>query len=200
MKSHLSLALGTFQSGCTRAEGLCAIFHHLRRTAPAAMDCDDILRSAVVLAVSSFDLFIHDLFRLEVIHRIRTGKKVDIFKVPFNVLLQRDLERIESIEACIREDNSYKSFVAPDKLASCLRPLVNDPWEKISSCLVRTSSVAKAELKRVVDLRNRIAHEADLNPALGGVELWPIYREDVETSVEFLRRLGAAIAKVLDDA
>jgi hypothetical protein len=58
----------------------------------------------------------------------------------------------------------------------------------------------KASLKATVDLRNRIAHEADVNPALGGIDLWPIYESDVEDSVGFIRAFGTAVARVVSDS
>ena len=65
MKNHISSTYNAFKDGCDRADKLKSIFKYLKKVAPAALNCDDILRSALVLAVSSFDLFIHDLFRLK---------------------------------------------------------------------------------------------------------------------------------------
>nr|WP_294553013.1 HEPN domain-containing protein [uncultured Rhodopila sp.] len=199
MKNHILSAHNTFKGGCDRAEGLRAIYEYMRKTAPAALNCDDILRSALVLAVSSFDLFIHDLFRCEITHRLGAKREVISLRVPFNVLISSEQSQIDMIDASIRKENSYKSFVAPDKLADCLRILVENPWEKIAHFLSDTVHNSKENLKMVVDLRNRIAHEADVNPAFGGVELWPIYSEDVESSIVFLRRLGGSIAMVIDN-
>jgi hypothetical protein len=106
--------------------------------------------------------------------------------VPFNVLISSDRAQIDIIDESIRKENSYKSFVAPDKLAECLRILVDKPWDKIADDLNDTAAISKAKLRSVVDLRNRIVHEADVNPAYGRIELWPIYCEDVENSIAFL--------------
>lgn len=43
-------------------------------------------------------------------------------------------------------------------------------------------------------------HEADVNPNYGGVELWPIYSEDVAESVRFLRELGEAISRAVTNS
>lgn len=61
MSPHLQSALSLFANGCTRARNLKAIYEYLSKHAPAAMDCDDILRSSLLLAVSSFDLYMHDV-------------------------------------------------------------------------------------------------------------------------------------------
>lgn len=165
-----------------------------------AMDCDDILRSSVVLTVSSFDLLAHDLYRTEVLHRFISNRSSGTLKIPFDAGFLAGAAQAMAIDEHVRSENSYKSFVAPDKLAECLRPLVERPWEKISTVLGIPSASCKAQLKNIVDLRNRIAHEGDVNPAFGGLDLWPIYAEDVEASVTFLRNLGAAVAHVVNDA
>jgi hypothetical protein len=114
-------------------------------------------------------------------------------------LVCSDQAQIDIIDESIRKENSYKSFVAPDKLAQCLRILVDQPWDKIAGALNDTVAISKAKLKSVVDLRNRIVHEADVNPAYGRIELWPIYCEDVEDSIAFVRRLGASIAEIVNN-
>lgn len=197
MKPHLSNSLRTFYDGCERATAMCSIHGYLTSTAPASLNCDDILRSSIVLAVSSFDLLMHDIFRTEVLDRLNSGRKVDFFNIPFNISLLTDVEKSSLLEDHIRKENSYKSFVAPDKFAECLRPLLEKPWERVSEAYGSQDSVCKARLKGVVDLRNRIAHEADVNPAYGGIELWPIYSQDVQDSVAFLRTLGQAVAKAI---
>lgn len=164
------------------------------------MDCDDILRSSVVLAVSSFDLLAHDLYRTEVIHRFISKKSSATLKIPFDAGFLVGPSQAAAIDEHVRSETSYKSFVAPDKLAECLRPLIEKPWDKISVSLGIPAAVGKARLKSIIDLRNRIAHEGDVNPAFGGIDLWPIYSEDVEASIGFLRGLGTAVAQVVDAA
>ena len=197
MKAHLASAYNLFTYGCTRAYDLKAIHEYLTKSAPAAMNCDDILRSALVLVVSSFDLYVHDVFRLEVLQRLSLGKDIAAYRVPFNALHLQSSERDAAIEECIRKENAHKSFVAPEKVAECLRSLLDNPWEVVALYFGSEVKSCKAKLKSVVDLRNRIAHEADVNPAYGGVELWPIYGEDVVQSIDFLRKLGLAIAEAL---
>lgn len=200
MKSHVHNALRNFNNGCDRADGMRSIYQYLKGAAPLAMNCDDILRSSVVLVVSSFDLLVHDLFRTEVLHRFSSNRSSSMLKIPFDAGFLTGAEQVAAIEEHVRSENSYKSFVAPDKLSECLRPLVEKPWDKISITLGTTSTSSKAKLKSIVDLRNRIAHESDVNPAYGGLDLWPIYSEDVEASVTFLRSLGAAVAQVINEA
>lgn len=198
MKSYISSSLRIFINGCDRANGLTAIYKYLITAAPKAMDADDLLRSSVVLCVSAFDLFIHDLYRTEILHRFISKKSCPKIKIPFNAAFLTGIEQITAIDDQIRLENSYKSFVAPEKLGDCIRYFIDNPWDKISVILGTPSKTCRGQLKSIVDLRNRIAHEGDVNPNLGGVDLWPIYVEDVEASVTYLRKLGIAIAQIID--
>ncbi|MBD8677909.1 HEPN domain-containing protein [Sphingomonas sp. CFBP 13720] len=198
MKAHLIQCHRTFSEGCARAAALRSIYEYLKANAPKALNCDDILRSAVILSVSSFDLLVHDIYRTEVLHRLSLNQPVNFLRVSYNTVVATGYTQSALIEQSIRTENSYKSFVAPDKIAEILRHLVEDCWEKIAAHAGTTAKDCKATLKRVVDLRNRIAHEADVNPALGGIELWPIYSDDVGEAIDFLRNLGSSITDVID--
>lgn len=131
------------------------------------------------------------------LYRLSAGQAVKLARVPFNILPMQSSARSTAIDDCVRRENAYKSFVAPDKLAECLRPLIDNPWDLIARQMVEETATCKARLRDVIALRNRIAHEADVNPAYGGVELWPIYKDDVDQSISFLAELGTAIAKAL---
>lgn len=200
MKSHLKPALDTFWAGCDRADGLCKIYSYIKKTSPAALNCDDILRSAVVLSVSSFDLLIHELVRLDIINRTISRKSIPGLKIPHDTLNVDSARQIHLIDQHLRSENAYKSFVSPDKLADCLRVLIDKPWDSIALHLPESPLFCKSRLKQIVALRNRIAHEADVNPQYGGVSLWPIYCEDVESAISYLRSLGGAVTKAVSDS
>jgi len=198
MKPHLGIVQATFFQGCERALVLKSIFDHLQKVAPPALNCDDVLRSAVVLVTSSFDLLIHDIFREEAIYRLSMGIEISSLRIPFNSLLVKDQELVATLSESIKRDHSHKSFIAPDKLSECLSVIVPSPWDKIADVLGEPSKSAKLKLRQIVDLRNRIAHEADVNPNYSGIELWPIYPGDVDESILYIKKLGAAVLSVID--
>lgn len=120
-------------------------------------------------------------------------------KIPYDAGLCDGTEQIMLIDAAIRRENSFRSFVAPDKIAECLKPLMDNPWDLIADKLGLTAKQCKSRLKSIIDLRNRIAHDCDVNPDYGGTTLWPIYADDVEDSIIFIKSLGAAISAALND-
>lgn len=119
MNKEIYSVLRRFDAGCDRADGMRHLYEYLCKIAPPALDCDDILRSSVVMAVSAFDLFMHELFRVEVLYRVDIGKNIIGFNIPFNYTLMEKEERAFHINIYIKKTNSFKSFVAPDKIAEC---------------------------------------------------------------------------------
>ncbi|MCY1376586.1 hypothetical protein D9M69_640890 [compost metagenome] len=63
----------------------------------------------------------------------------------------------------------------------------------------RTSEAIKGQLRTVWKRRNQIAHEADVNPTLAGVSLWPIDKEDTEITIGFVRSVGVHIPRVISE-
>ena len=54
----------------------------------------------------------------------------------------------------------------------------------------------KNELTLIIDRRNKIAHEADIDPSFPG-ERWPIAAADVEVVIDFILDVCEAINEVL---
>jgi hypothetical protein len=63
----------------------------------------------------------------------------------------------------------------------------------------RSAEDIKGQLKTIWKRRNQIAHEADVNPALAGVSLWPIDKTDTEITIRFIAALGAHLSKVISE-
>ena len=119
-------------------------------------------------------------------------------KLSFECVIGDNVSNIRRIEAEIVATNSFKSFMAPDKIAEILSHLILQPWEKISAELTVDCAELKSAVRELNRWRNRIAHESDINPSLGGLELWPIVEGDVRDAVTFVRRLGEATTAVLE--
>ena len=52
------------------------------------------------------------------------------------------------------------------------------------------------DLSLMVDRRNKIAHEADIDPSYPG-QRWPIDRLQVECTADLLEEIGGAVFKVI---
>lgn len=186
--------------GIARAKQLCDLYVYQSAHYPAALDSSDLLRGAIVMAFSSLDLLTHSLYRDEVRHRIAEKRTVKGLRVPFNTIIVSASQVARDVEADIVNSHSYRSFIAPDKIAEVLCHFVDQPWRLISSKLDRSEDAVKGQLKELVRWRNRIAHESDINPTLRGIELWPILEVDVRHALELILRLGYAIISVVEEA
>ncbi len=176
-----------------RLDGLCIL---LEQQGTSADDFSEILRSEIVLIVSALDCFVHDLVRIGMVAIFRdsgTGSKA--FS-EFSVSM-RCLKQILSLSATedqcgvlaneIRRMNGYKSFQEPDQIAKALSVLgTTRIWEQVARRLSLTASEVKDRLATIVEQRNRIAHEADINPTLGIGKKYFIDRQSTIETVNFV--------------
>jgi len=202
-------AVATFNHAIDRSRQMISLFDALTAIRPNESANDDALRSAYILAVSSFDFFAHEVAAIETKHRFSIGQATRKIHLPMEVMTIADqASRIAAAEACIRQTNSFKAFVDPAKLAELLSCYCLDPWKKLTVLLNsgiseperRSTDHIKGQLKRIWKRRNQIAHEADVNPFLAGVSLWPIDKADTEITIQFIAALGTHLPKVISEA
>ncbi len=199
-------AAATFNHAIERARQMISLYDALSALRPAEPANDDALRSAYFLAVSSFDFFAHEIAAVEATYRFSNGIKTRNIHLPMEVMTVVDAEaRIAAAETHIRSVNSYKAFVDPGKLAELLSCYCLKPWEKMAvfynalldQGAVKTADELKGQLKTIWKRRNQIAHEADVNPTLAGVTLWPIDKVDTNITIDFISSLGAHLPAVI---
>lgn len=168
----------------------------------SAIDISDMLRAGHVLAVSALDSFIHELVR-EALMEIYDGRRPEVpgytrFRVTLGSFVGHaalSSARV-NIESDIREQHGYLAFQHPDKIADAVR-CVSDVklWEEVGSRISLPAKSVKMRLSLIVERRNKIAHEADVDPTFG--TLWPIHSVDVLSTVDFLDDLTRAIDDIV---
>jgi hypothetical protein len=197
----LTAELALFKQNIASARDMVATANALKGVVTAVIGTDDLLRSALVQAVSAFDHFIHEEVRSRMIltqlGSHPRAKAFDRFKVSLASVegaLGRD--GVGWLEQEIREQHGYLSFQHPDKVADAIR-LVSDVqlWPEIGRHLGRPPEDVKRELKLVVDRRNKIAHEADTDPTPPRAR-YPINSGQVTRSIDFLDNLSDSVVAV----
>lgn len=191
-----------FKENLKRARELGALAVAVQSLTTSAIDISDLWRAQIVLVVSALDHFIHDLARLGMIESAKgTRPKTDAylrFDIPLAATesaLSGSLHEIWVGET-VREKHSWQSFQDPDKLADAIRLMSSVKlWEAVGAELGALPRDIKTRLKLIVDRRNKIAHEADLDPTSPGFR-WPITGPMVNDTVDFIEQLGDAIYKV----
>ena len=192
-----------FTANIDRARDLRALFANLTASTSGALDLTDILRASIVSAVSAFDAFIHEISKTGMIEIYKgTRPRTDAFG-RFPVLMQNVLVGIATpgdtkwLEEEIVRQHGWLSFQQPDKVADAIRLFCGkDLWRDVGIQLAIDAKSAKNRLSLIVDRRNKIAHEADMDPTSPGSR-WPIDELLVRDVIDTLKQIGDAILHVV---
>lgn len=182
-----------FERAILRAKTTLALHDFIKKEAPPALDASDLLRSSIVLAISSLDYLMHQVIRFEIEDRILRKRPTNGITIPIQIALLDEAMFIKGAGLHIKNVNGYKSFVNPAKISEALKCIIDDPWLYISLHFGEDAKAIKTRLTLIVDLRNRIAHEGDLDPENLIPQSYEIDRDDVKDSIDFIEKLGAAI-------
>jgi hypothetical protein len=202
----MQIAIDKFRDNIAYVKNLATIHTGLTSITTSALDLSDILRAEIVLAVSAFDAFIHDLARigmLEILQEQRPPTQAFLrFQVTMDAIIfsrshPEMSEWIDRFDNLIREKPSWQSFQTPDKIAEAIR-LISEVklWDNVENQLDKDKSSLKEQLKVIIDRRNKIAHEADNIPSQPG-ERWPIDVNLTNNTIDFIEQLAETIYKVV---
>lgn len=191
-------SLKHFKNRIQEIKDLTSTIDHIDGITTGALDISDLYRSQIVLTISSLDHFIHE-FVLEEMLEIYNGRRTpshgfNRFTIPISTI-NGSIPPDNIISSHIRQKHSWLSFQDPDKIADAIR-LVSDLklWEEVSPSFGLSAKDLKAQIKLIVDRRNKIAHEADLDPSNPGIK-WPISSTDVRDIIDFIEKL---VIKIYD--
>jgi hypothetical protein len=192
-------ALDEFDDSISRVRHLHGLHSALSATLTTAVDVSDILRAEVVMVVSALDRYVHTLARLGMLESYAGARpKTDAFNrfpVPLSVtpLLRLSATAASTLDSEIRTKHSHLSFQHPDKIAEAVRLFsAVSLWEAVGAEMDMTAADVKATLGLIVDRRNKIAHEADVDPSFPR-QLWPINRAMVEGMIDIVESVGHGI-------
>lgn len=169
-----------------------------------ALQVDDLLRGALVQAVSALDRYVHEEVRVRLLQHFSDDSAPSAmlrFQVPLSAVLRfRDEGGVAWLDEVVRSRHSFLSFQAPDKIADAIR-LVSDGelWKEVAQTIGRPVQGIKQELKLIVARRNAIAHESDISP-VPPYDQNDIKIEDVTGTLEFVEGLVSAIHSFLNGA
>lgn len=196
-------AIHHFHENINRVRQLGGLYKALCHLTTPAIDATDILRAQIVLAVSALDHYIHEVTRLgmlEVFNGVRP--RTEAF-LRFQITMDAAMTGLAGgggnswFETEIREKHGYLAFQYPDKIADAIRLLSScELWQRVASILNLPVQDVKSNLRLIVERRNKIAHEADLDPSYPGTR-WPINPDDVENAIDFIEKVCKTIHSVI---
>ena len=247
-------AFDQFNISIGRVRDLIALHNSIKAQSTPALDLSDILRSALVLAISALDFYVHEVVTLGILE-IHRGQRpepnlspnssqsafgrfqvslggarrermmaVDIanwlesevqqsygdeflqqsytisslLPTVSSIMLDK-LNNVSWLEDEIREQFSYKSFQQPDKIADAIRYICDKKlWDEVAIIMGKPVKDIKQQLTSIVDRRNKIAHEADIDPTyftLG--KRWDIDEILVNDAVDFIEQVIKSLHQIL---
>jgi len=196
-------SISQFRENISRVGTLGGLYYALDSLTTPLIDGSDILRSQIVLSVSALDHYIHAVARVGMLE-VFTGKRPPTgaylkFPVSANTLMASNSgsSGIDLFEEEIRERHSFLSFQQPDKVADAIRLFSTCKlWEEVGIRMGSTPSEIKTRLQLIVDRRNKIAHEADLDPSFPGIR-WPITPSDANSVTDYISEVCETIHSVV---
>ncbi len=192
-----------FRLNVDRVHSLVALHNALRSQATSALEISDILRAALVMVVSALDQYVHDVVRLGMLDIWRRNRRETSAFLQFRISLNSARMAATSgaydnwLEEEVRDQHGWQSFQQPDKIADAFRLVCSQPlWQEVANRLSINVQDVKEKLGLIIDRRNKIAHEADVDPTFPNSR-WPIDERLVNDSVAFVERVVEAMLGIL---
>jgi hypothetical protein len=193
-----SASFAIFICSFDRGRGLSHVGRALESQALAGVDISESFRGAVVLALSALDSYIHNLCVEAIVESYLGKRKKNSHYGDAQVRLASAETGVSSssvkwLESEIRAQFSRDTYQRPDDIAKALR-FVDDRrkiWVRIGVHLGDSAESVKARLSSIVDRRNMIVHEADIDPVWGSTR--PLSADESDGALDFVFRLGQAI-------
>jgi hypothetical protein len=114
-----------------------------------------------------------------------------------NSIMNR-LDNASWLESEIRDRLGYQSFQQADKIAEAIRYISDKKlWDEVAIQMNKSAKDVKQQLNSIVDRRNKIAHEADIDPTFNIGSRWKIDEVLVGDAVDFIEMLVESIHQVL---
>lgn len=196
-------AIRQFRANMERVHAIGGLYEALDQLTTPIVDATDLLRMQIAMTVSALDHYIHEITRLGMLE-VYDGTRPQTHAFSrFQVTIDAAMTGIAGsggnawFEMAIREKHGYVAFQHPDKIADAVRLFSScELWPSVASHLELKVQDVKDRLRLIVDRRNRIVHEADLDPSYPGIR-WPISPSDSAEAADFIRDVCEAIHAVV---
>ena len=209
------LPLAHFQGAWERANQLSVFYAYLVKHLAGALRPDELLRAEWVARISALDLYVHELVCQRMLEIFERGGKESASFLRFQVC-NETLFRIRAaatlidasaaFELEVRSKMGILTFQDPEKIDDGIR-LISDVelWNEIAVLQGATPAFKTAQAKSIkrglsllVDRRNKIAHEGDLQPGVLRTP-WPISRDDLQHVTATILGIVEAIDQVVNN-
>jgi len=200
-------ALSQFEVNIESARQLGVIHQAFEDKVTGVIPLDELLRAEIVLAVSALDCYVHDIVRIRMTAVLaQAGGESNAF-LNWSVSLDFVKRALRSSTAAdqaalfeqeVRRLHGFRTFQRAASISEALSLVgVQSLWDKVAAGVGRPASDVKRELDLVIERRNRIAHEGDIDPSAGFALKYPIDFATVQTAVAFIETVVDTIHSVV---
>lgn len=203
----MNSALSQFEVNLESARQLGVIYEAFAPDLTQAVPLDELLRAEIVLVVSALDCYVHDVVRIRMAALLsKPADHSDAFRkfgvsMDFvtNALAASTLaERAALFEQEIRRLHGFRTFQRADSIAEALGLIgIQQLWIKIGTEMGAPPGDIRTRLNLVIDRRNRIAHEGDIDPTAGFPLKYPIDLVTTRGAADFIESVVTAMHSVV---
>lgn len=195
----MNRAITQFEANLESARQLGVIFKAFHGKVTEAIPLDELLRAEIVLVVSALDCYVHDVVRQGMVKTLSLTSGESNAYLAFGVsmhFVKRLLRATESGERAnlldheVRRLHGFKTFQTSDNISKALSLVgITDIWSKVGVLLGIPAIDVKTRLNLIIDRRNKIAHEGDIDHSMGLTIKYPIDFPTIQKVVTFLESL-----------
>jgi hypothetical protein len=198
-------SLATFKANLVSVRELASLHEYLQTHVKSPMVFDDLLRFQIVYSVSALDKLIHDLIRIGMVQSF-TGKRPPTSKylaekISMSAYGALSAATIPPKEFYFEQEVISKlrtiAYQSPDNIADGLSYIWDEKfkWQRVAGVMLMSEDAAKTQLRLIVDRRNKIVHEADIDITTG--VKFTISKADCESTIAFIEKCGEEIVKLV---
>ena len=178
----------------------------------AALQPDELLRAEWASRVSALDLYVHELVAQNLLLIFEGSRPscpgFEKFQISSHTMMRIQAattvtDQNTAFDLEVRTKLSRVTYQYPDDIADGMRLISPCKlWNEVALKLGATTATVSADtesikkrLSLIVDRRNKIVHEGDLQPMVPRMP-WPISRADVSDVAKFINEIVSAIDSV----
>jgi hypothetical protein len=202
-----------FDDVWVRAHLFANLHGFVANNAAAVLQPDELLRAEWAMRVSALDLYVHEVVSQNLL-KIFAGTRPSCTGFAKLQIASTTLMTIHVKGAGIDSNNAFDlevrsrlsrvTYQFPDDIADGIRMVSPiELWAEIvkhhgsvGPAVKADAAALKGELTQIVNRRNKIVHEGDLQPGIPRVP-WPISRADVDHVRTVLERIVAGMEAVV---
>lgn len=202
-----------FDEAWRRCDMLSVMYAYLSTRTTRVLHSEELLRAEWVARVAALDLYVHELVAQRMVE-VFEGRRAETdaykkFLLPNETLQRIRLattpdDAISAFDLEVRRQLSFVTYQSHESIANGIRMVSSvELWNAVATHLgsppatvTKKAKALRGQLSMIVERRNKIAHEGDMQPAAPRLP-WPISQADMRTVSSFILEIVGAIDAIV---